>query len=335
MKLKDITRLSIRELDDAELAKIHSQLHGMDKSQDEDRKKREREIWEKHNFVAAELITRNQKHTSPLGDNEGTDSPASSNASEEGAEHAPGTETEESSSGADIEGRGGASDKPKHKHDPRIMMGKAYFLLSEMRDAIEAAFDDYSYMEEIDLDGPAVIAGVWVESEDKYVTYRIPFELTTAGIVLDVENKTEVEAKIVYTTKSVVITAPVIKESMDDEKRYALYMVYAPEADDSQGERMTKEDIEKACWSFGKKCYFAQGNRIDMQHSEDMEKHGECMVVENFVSREEGWMGKSAGTWFMGIIHGEEEWEMLKNGEINGVSMAGQAVREEREVEDE
>lgn len=455
MKLKDITRLSIRELDDAELAKLHSQLHGMDKSQDEDRKKREREIWEKHNFVAAELITRNQKHTSALGNDDG-DSPASSNTDTDGAEPAGDVEDVDAGSGSTKGGLDGASDiepiskpypnehacrikapggfdrirrknnafgkgihaiygvkdnkatvqalrfdkkkftakeakawakdhdytckpfeaasekadtykceclecghtmtikehckdtkcpecggemrraeRPGAGKDARIRMGKSFFLLSEMNSVLQEAFGDSAWCAEIDLDGPAVITSVWVDGD--YTMWRVPFELTESGLELKVGDKTEVEQKVVYTTKqaNVTITAPVIKESMDNEKRYALYVVYVPEMDDSQGERMTKEDIEKACWSFGRQCYFAQGNRIDMQHAEDVEKHGECMVVENFVSREEGWMGKTEGTWFIGIIHGEDEWEMLKNGDINGVSMAGQAVREERETEDD
>jgi len=380
LKLKEITRLSIQELVDDELAKLHSQIHGMDKSQDEDRKKRERTIWEAHNIVAAELITRKQKHTSPLGNEDGN-SPASSETNKDDLESDKGTEAIETDSETGKEGLDGASDKTKadtyececldcgheftstdHCADTpcpdcggetrradrpgagkearrskgvKIKMGKVYFLLSQMNKALQDKFGDYAYYCEIDVDGPAVIADVWKDSTEEWVSYRIPFTLAADGIILDVENMVEVEAQVVYTTKSVTITAPVVKESMDDEKQYALYVVYVPEVDDSQGERMTKEDIEKACWSFGKKCYFAQGNRIDMQHAEDMEKHSECMVVENFVSREDGYMGNPEGTWYMGIIHGDEEWEMLKNGDINGVSMAGQAAKEEREVEDE
>lgn len=227
----------------------------------------------------------------------------------------------------------------KGTRETRMTIGKSWFLLENMNEALREAFGPkyHASYTEFDLDGPAVIAYVSDAGYTQSWLYRIPFAINENGdIELDIAMKEEIEEKRVFVTakSDFNLFAPVIKETMDDERRYALYVVYVPEVDDSQGERMTKDDVEKACWSFGKSCYVNQGERVDVGHQEDVEKHTECYVVENFVSREEGWMGKPEGTWFAGMIHGEDEWQMLKDGEINGVSIAGNARSEEREVEE-
>ena len=336
MKFGKLTRREVASMTDDDLAKAHSEIHGIDANLPKDMKNKQKVAFEAHSLLAAEMDTRSMGHKTPLGWIETGQTPASSTP--HGSGQAPAPEDGPLVAGADQNKKGLDGGMSGVDGNTKIRMGKAWFLLQNMRKALDDAFGEYMVgIEEFDLDGPAVIVYSYENETSAY--YRVPFSINEDGdITLDVEGKTEVEPLTTYVTAKeadVDLVAPVVKESMDDEKRFALYIVYIPEVDDSQGERMTKEAIEQACWSFGRKCYLAQGNRIDVQHAEDVEKHSDCHVVENFVSREDGWMGQPAGTWYIGIIHGPTEWEMLKNGEINGVSMAGRAKTVEHEVEED
>ena len=541
MKLKGITRRDVSAMADGELAKLHSQLHSADKNLERDNGQREKELWEMHNIVTAEMQMRNQKHDSPLGKESGQIPAGSDNNAEEAeakqgikgldgdvsgkepvskpypTEHAcrikaPGgydkvrRKNNEFGKGIHViygvkddkaeiqalrfdkdkftakEAKAWAKDhdytcKPfeaaaekqekyececldcshvlkteehckdikcpkcggemRRKSRPgvgkgiRITLGKTWFLFQNIGDALTEAFTEFAYAEEYDLDGPAVIACVYgrhdegsiyyripfvinetgdieldlgakeeVERQSYYVvkaapltritinkewfllenmrlvldeafgkgsaglseidvdgpaaivnvyypdsnemkTFRIPFSITEGGgLKLDMEAKEELELRTTYTTaksdmETVELEARLIKTSEDDEDRFALYMVYAPNKLDSQNEWANEREIEKACWDFGAKCYKDKGGHVDVNHDERAYKYKGVSVVENTFLRKG--MGKAYGvpdgTWLVGLRFDDEKlWDKVKRGELSAVSIGGRAVRRKRKI---
>lgn len=553
MKLNDITRREVAKLDDEELAKLHSNLHGVDKQAGVSVKGREREIWEAHDIVSAEMVSRGRAHKSPLGSADPLDiegSPAGTNVNAEdmvlgGAiesrakavpiEHIKGPDgassllkpypdyhacrvndpdkykeisyvKDEFGDGVDViygiyekdgedvsevqairfdkdeftsaeaeawvkehdykciefEAASEKADKyacecldcghvmetDKHCRDikceecsgemrrkdrpgvgkgMRVSIGKSWFLFEHMRAALEAAFRGNAYAEEYDLDGPAVIAfvnggdgqgnmqyyripfsinedgnikldltskekvdrktiyvkklaaatkmivskkwfllqnlqaalaeafgdnnayltemdaegpaaivSVWdADSNQKY--YRINFTINAGGgLELDMEHKVELEQQVdwVAKTANVTFTGELIKTN--DEDRFALFLVYAPNKLDSQKEWANPREIEKACWNFGAKCYQDAGGHVDVDHDERAYKYKGAVVVENAYLR--NGMGKGLGlpdgSWIVGFRFDDKLWKRVKNKELNAVSIGGKAARRKKQCPD-
>lgn len=220
------------------------------------------------------------------------------------------------------------------------ILGKV-FLMADLNEMLREFFSDiqdvWSWVVEIELDDSNQLnAIVDISTPEEYLTWKIPFSVEGGIITLHTKDAKEVEVHVEtsYVEKRWNRVAKLVKGSEDDERRYALYMVYAPKELDSQGEWATAEEIEKMCWGFGLKCYFSTGERIDKDHDEQPWKYKQCAVVENAIVREEGYLGMKKGTWIVGIIHGEKEWEALKKGELGGVSIGGYADRRDRAIQE-
>ena len=68
MKLKGVTRRAVMELPDNELTKLHAQLHAEEGNIKVNEKKREKDLWEAHNIVIAEMQNRGiTGHKTPIG----------------------------------------------------------------------------------------------------------------------------------------------------------------------------------------------------------------------------------------------------------------------------
>ena len=120
---------------------------------------------------------------------------------------------------------------------------------------------------------------------------------------------------------------PIIK--LDDEKQIAYGVVLEPDTVDAQGDRITKEEIEKACYWF-------------MEHSQkfrEMHKGGkiDARVVENYLAPQDltfNINGKTEkvreGSWIMGVkVYDPETWHKCKSGEYTGFSIGGYGLRQE------
>lgn len=86
----------------------------------------------------------------------------------------------------------------------------------------------------------------------------------------------------------------------------------------------TAEELEKACWSFGR------GPReIGVQHQDGTV--GAAVVVENFIWRAGdtpfGDVIVKNGDWILGTILDEPSWALYKAGKITGFSPQGAARR--------
>lgn len=121
----------------------------------------------------------------------------------------------------------------------------------------------------------------------------------------------------------------------DDERQYTLQVAYPADspdvakAKDGFQDFASAEAVEKAAWS-----YMEKARNVGLMHAEGTDGAG--TVVESYVYRGPDWPITAAdgsdqvvksGDWMIGIRWGDDAWNMIKSGEIGGVSMQGAATR--------
>lgn len=108
-------------------------------------------------------------------------------------------------------------------------------------------------------------------------------------------------------------------------------VVYEPNVEDSHGDYMTSEDIEKSAHTFLK-----EYRQVDKQHNW---QGGFGDVVESYVAKSDMEIeGETItkGTWLMSVhVTDNDTWESIKKGEITGFSMGGvgEYITEEDPIE--
>ncbi|MCH5455276.1 XkdF-like putative serine protease domain-containing protein [Bacillus toyonensis] len=116
---------------------------------------------------------------------------------------------------------------------------------------------------------------------------------------------------------------PILKT--EEEKQLVTGVVYEPDVEDSHGDKMTAEEIEKAAYTF-----MENYQHIDKQHDEIA---GKGTVVENWIAKSDMTVGEQevqAGTWLMTVrVDDADTWEEIKKGEVTGFSMGGFGERVE------
>ncbi|MEK5013653.1 XkdF-like putative serine protease domain-containing protein [Bacillus sp. FSL L8-0315] len=116
---------------------------------------------------------------------------------------------------------------------------------------------------------------------------------------------------------------PILKT--EEEKQLVTGVVYEPDVEDSHGDKMTVEEIEKAAYTF-----MENYQHIDKQHDEIA---GKGTVVENWIAKSDMTVGEQevkAGTWLMTVrVDDADTWEEIKKGEVTGFSMGGFGERVE------
>lgn len=123
-------------------------------------------------------------------------------------------------------------------------------------------------------------------------------------------------------------TAKIVKA--DPETHYVTGVVYEPMTEDTQGDYMTEEEIQKAAYWFAK-----YGSGTDIQHSFVRNEH--CSVVENWIAKADFTIDDEQvkkGTWLMTVeICDDELWSAIEKGEITGFSMGGSGKANEEETD--
>lgn len=116
---------------------------------------------------------------------------------------------------------------------------------------------------------------------------------------------------------------PILKT--EEEKQLVTGVVYEPDLEDSHGDTMTAEEIEKAAYTF-----MENYQNVDKQHDEIA---GKGTVVENWIAKSDMTVGEQevkAGTWLMTVrVDDADTWEEIKKGEVTGFSMGGFGERVE------
>ena len=103
-----------------------------------------------------------------------------------------------------------------------------------------------------------------------------------------------------------------------DEKRLLYGVVYEPDSEDTYGDFMTEDEIEKTAHEF-----LEHYRNIDTEHNL---LAGAGVVVESYVAPVSLSIGDNvikAGSWVLVTRASEDIWEAWKNGEITGYSMFG------------
>jgi hypothetical protein len=117
----------------------------------------------------------------------------------------------------------------------------------------------------------------------------------------------------------------------DDEKRYALGVLYSPGVADAHNEYIGADELQEAVWKY----LHAGDLRLRKQHD-----RGQVigMVVEiltlPWAITADATVGKTrkklklpAGTVLVGAVFSEEAWPLVKSGKLNGWSLGGRAKR--------
>jgi hypothetical protein len=153
----------------------------------------------------------------------------------------------------------------------------------------------------------------------------------------------------------------------DEVKRYTLGIVYEPKVVDLQDDFATAEEIEKACWEFMRAMQgkdevtktalelidlivkaldennevtfdisevfeeLQKASRLGLQH-ESWDDPGVivecyCAPVDFILPSEQGPQVIKKGTWLMGCVWTEDNYDKVLNGELTGLSMGGKAKR--------
>ena len=127
----------------------------------------------------------------------------------------------------------------------------------------------------------------------------------------------------------------VLVAKSDDERKYTLTVAYPADSPDVSRARDGFQDfasvgaVEKAAWS-----YMEKARNVGLMHAEGTDGAG--TVVESYIYRGPDWHIQApngsdqvikAGDWLIGIKWGQDAWNMIKSGEIGGVSMQGAAER--------
>lgn len=120
-------------------------------------------------------------------------------------------------------------------------------------------------------------------------------------------------------------------KSTDDEQRLALFVAMSPDEYDAHGDITSAEVIEKACHNFNQHCM-----KANLFHRVETEN---AVIVESYINRspftlEDGREVKK-GAWLQmwhfpeGNDTSDTLWNLVKSGEINGISIQARGAVEE------
>lgn len=131
---------------------------------------------------------------------------------------------------------------------------------------------------------------------------------------------------------------PFIHKAADEELRYTFSPWYVPDVLDAHGEWTDRDEVQQAFWK-----YLARDNRdIRLQHNVDIVA-GRWVEGATFpypvtfpIKHPEGDREYTfpAGTPFLGVIWEPWAWQMIKSGEIRGLSIGGTGKRMTAELEE-
>lgn len=124
----------------------------------------------------------------------------------------------------------------------------------------------------------------------------------------------------------------------NEEERYTLGPLYAPNRKDAHGEWTDAETLQKAVWEYVR-VSADEGRRLHLQHDtfgEDVTV-GEWVEIITWPYETEVEIAKADGTTksvtlpantvYMGVVWDEDSWEDVKSGKLGGYSLGGKAVR--------
>lgn len=123
-------------------------------------------------------------------------------------------------------------------------------------------------------------------------------------------------------------TVQVVK-SVNEELKQATFIVMVPDEVDLHGDIISEEEVRKACYNFNK--YSNQANLFHITKTATFE------FAESFIAPTDFVLGDKfvrKGTWLATVqVLNDDLWELVKTGEVNGLSIGALASTEK--VEDD
>lgn len=118
-----------------------------------------------------------------------------------------------------------------------------------------------------------------------------------------------------------------VKKSVNEELKQATFIVMVPDAVDAHGDITSEDEVRKACFNFNKFC--REPNLFHLTGTETFE------FAESYISPVDFQLGDrevKKGTWLATIQAKDDNlWELIKSGDIDGLSIGALASVEEIE----
>lgn len=113
----------------------------------------------------------------------------------------------------------------------------------------------------------------------------------------------------------------------DEEQGVVYGVVYAPDEVDTQGEFANAKAIKKAAYEFMKNADMAYC--VDVNHNFN---YANAYICESWIVKSKDEYFDEVGAWAVGIkLEDERLKEMVKNGELTGLSMYGSGIVKEQQ----
>lgn len=112
-----------------------------------------------------------------------------------------------------------------------------------------------------------------------------------------------------------------VKSSDGQELKQATFIVMVPDEIDLHGDITSEDEVRKACFNFNKYC--RQPNLLHMAQTTSFE------FVESYIAPTDlqiDGIEVKKGTWLATVqVHDDGLWDLIKQGEINGLSIGADA----------
>lgn len=120
-----------------------------------------------------------------------------------------------------------------------------------------------------------------------------------------------------------------VSKSVDDELKQATFLVLSPDEVDLHGDIYNADEVRKACHNFQTHC-----RKANLFHDAETDL---ASIVESYIAPSEFYLGDtfvSKGSWLqVWQVEDDEIWNLIKSGDINGVSIGCSANYEDLEDE--
>jgi hypothetical protein len=151
-------------------------------------------------------------------------------------------------------------------------------------------------------------------------------QVSFISLVKEGANKKQIIWKSAEGNENPTFSKDIAIAKTDEEKQMVFGIVYSPDEVDTQGDIMTAPEIEKMAYTFMKE---GRTQQVDRQHDFQPD---EGFIAESWIVKENDPYFSEIGSWAVGIkVEDRGTWELIKSGEITGISMAGSAETEELE----
>jgi DNA adenine methylase len=117
------------------------------------------------------------------------------------------------------------------------------------------------------------------------------------------------------------MTKTLVNKSVNEELKQATFIVLVPDEVDLQGDTYDEDEVRKACYSFNK--FSRQANLFHVTKTTTFDFAESYLAPVDFTI---GDFEVKKGTWLATIqVNSDELWELIKSGDISGLSIGAMA----------